>query len=84
MGHSQQKFQYQRLHKLGQLTYEAELSFIISKTGKYISGHKDLDYVLGYTACNEVSARVQKFKNIQWCFSKGHSSSIYETKLTME
>lgn len=51
--------------------YEAELSFIIGKTGRDISAADALDYVLGYTCSNDVSARTQQFKNSQWCFSKG-------------
>lgn len=57
----------------GTSDYEAELSFIISKTGRDIPEEEALDYVLGYTASNDVSARTQQFKNSQWCFSKGWS-----------
>ncbi|KAL4936479.1 hypothetical protein BDV06DRAFT_233348 [Aspergillus oleicola] len=55
--------------------YEAELSFVISKTGRDIPEEEALDYVLGYTASNDVSARAQQFKNSQWCFSKGFDKS---------
>jgi len=55
--------------------YEAELTFIVSKTGKDIPEEEALDYVLGYTAGNDVSARAQQFKNSQWSFSKGLDSS---------
>lgn len=68
----------------GTSDYEAELSFVISKTGKDIPEDKALDYVLGYTASNDVSARAQQFKNTQWCFSKGYSSSIYKSELMMK
>lgn len=51
--------------------YEAELSLIIGKTGRDINAADALDYVLGYTCSNDVSARTQQFKNSQWCFSKG-------------
>jgi len=40
-----------------QLDYEGELSVIISKDGKNIPESKALDYVLGYTVGNDVSAR---------------------------
>jgi len=43
--------------------YEAELTFIISETGKDIPEDKALDYVLGYTCGNDASARTQQFKN---------------------
>jgi hypothetical protein len=68
----------------GTSDYEAELSFVISKTGKDIPEDKALDYVLGYTASNDVSARAQQFKNSQWSFSKGFSSSTYVSKLKMK
>ncbi|GIZ43051.1 hypothetical protein CKM354_000629500 [Cercospora kikuchii] len=39
------------------LDYEGELAFIVGKTGKDISEKDALDYVGGYTAVNDVSAR---------------------------
>ena len=51
--------------------YEAELSIILSKTGRDIPEEEAMDYVLGYTCSNDVSARNQQFKNSQWSFSKG-------------
>ncbi|KAG5756131.1 hypothetical protein H9Q69_000260 [Fusarium xylarioides] len=59
----------------GTSDYEAELSLVISKTGRDIPREKALDYVLGYTASNDISARAQQFKNSQWCFSKGLDGS---------
>ncbi|KAF5253679.1 hypothetical protein FANTH_1370 [Fusarium anthophilum] len=59
----------------GTSDYEAELSFVISKTGRDIPREKALDYVLGYTASNDISARAQQFNNSQWCFSKGLDGS---------
>ncbi|KAJ5379392.1 hypothetical protein N7509_012511 [Penicillium cosmopolitanum] len=59
----------------GTSDYEAELSFVISKTGRDIPEEEALNYVLGYTASNDVSARGQQFKNSQWCFSKGLDAS---------
>jgi dihydroxyacetone synthase len=63
-----------RISQDGTADYEAELSFVISKTGRDIPEDEASDYVLGYTASNDVSARAQQFKNSQWCFSKGPSS----------
>lgn len=51
--------------------YEAELSVVLSKSGRDIPEEEAMDYVLGYTCSNDVSARKQQFKNSQWCFSKG-------------
>ena len=51
--------------------YEAELTLILSKDGRDIPESEAYDYVLGYTAGNDVSARAQQQKNSQWCFGKG-------------
>ena len=51
--------------------YEAELTMIVSKDGRDIPESEALDYVLGYTCGNDVSARAQQLKNSQWCFGKG-------------
>ncbi|SPO02206.1 related to bifunctional 4-hydroxyphenylacetate degradation enzyme [Cephalotrichum gorgonifer] len=59
----------------GTSDYEAELSFVIGKSGKDIPKEKALEHVLGYTASNDVSARAQQFKNSQWCYSKGFDGS---------
>ncbi|KAK4861241.1 hypothetical protein LT330_004157 [Penicillium expansum] len=59
----------------GSSDYEAELSIILSKSGRDIPESEAMDYVLGYTCSNDVSARTQQFKNSQWCFSKGLDGS---------
>lgn len=55
--------------------YEAELCLVIGKTGRDISEEDALDYVLGYTASNDVSARTMQLITPQWSFSKGLDSS---------
>jgi 2-keto-4-pentenoate hydratase/2-oxohepta-3-ene-1,7-dioic acid hydratase in catechol pathway len=40
-----------------QIDYEAELAVVIGKAAKNVSRHNALDYVLGYTCANDVSAR---------------------------
>lgn len=40
-----------------QVDYECELAVIIGKAAKNVSKEKALDYVLGYTCANDVSAR---------------------------
>jgi 2-keto-4-pentenoate hydratase/2-oxohepta-3-ene-1,7-dioic acid hydratase in catechol pathway len=55
----------------GSSDYEAELSIILSRTGRDISEDEAMDYVLAYTSSNDISARTQQFKNSQWSFSKG-------------
>ena len=51
--------------------YESELVVIIGKTCKDISEVDAFDYVLGYTAGNDVSSRKSQLEQSQWCFSKG-------------
>lgn len=55
--------------------YEAELCLVIGKTGRDISEDDALDYVLGYTASNDVSARTMQMLTAQWSFSKGLDGS---------
>ncbi|TQS31658.1 hypothetical protein Golomagni_08054, partial [Golovinomyces magnicellulatus] len=46
----------------GSSDYEAELCVVIGKTGRDISVDDALDYVLGFTACNDISARSLQLK----------------------
>ena len=59
----------------GTSDYEAELCVVIGKTGRNIPEDKALDYVLGYTASNDVSARTSQMVTSQWSFSKGLDGS---------
>jgi 2-keto-4-pentenoate hydratase/2-oxohepta-3-ene-1,7-dioic acid hydratase in catechol pathway len=63
----------------GTSDYEAELAVVISKTGRDIPKERAMDYVLGYTCSNDVSARAQQFKNSQWSFSKGQCTHLNNT-----
>jgi 2-keto-4-pentenoate hydratase/2-oxohepta-3-ene-1,7-dioic acid hydratase in catechol pathway len=40
-----------------QIDYEGELAVVIGKTAKHVSRERALDYVLGYTAANDVTSR---------------------------
>lgn len=55
--------------------YESELAIIIGKDCKNISEAEALDYVLGYTASNDISSRASQFAQTQWCYSKGFDGS---------
>ncbi|KAM0322737.1 hypothetical protein ACHAQA_009328 [Verticillium albo-atrum] len=55
--------------------YESELGVIIGKDCKNVSESEALEYVLGYTACNDVSSRASQFAQSQWCYSKGFDGS---------
>ncbi|KAM0786098.1 hypothetical protein ACM66B_006909 [Microbotryomycetes sp. NB124-2] len=55
--------------------YESELAVIIGKECKNVSEQDAMDYVLGYTASNDVSSRTAQFANSQWCYSKGFDTA---------
>jgi 2-keto-4-pentenoate hydratase/2-oxohepta-3-ene-1,7-dioic acid hydratase in catechol pathway len=49
----------------------AELAVVISRTGRWIPPERVFDYVLGYTAGNDITARDLQQKDGQWTRSKG-------------
>ena len=51
--------------------YESELAIVIGKAAKSVSEADAMDFVLGYTAANDISARQSQFAQSQWCYSKG-------------
>ena len=55
-----------------EVDYECELAVVIGRACKNVSRQNALDYVLGYTACNDVSARDWQLKRggSQWCRGK--------------
>ncbi len=55
-----------------EVDYECELAVVIGKAAKNVSRENALDYVLGYTCCNDVSARDHQIKlgGGQWCRGK--------------
>jgi 2-keto-4-pentenoate hydratase/2-oxohepta-3-ene-1,7-dioic acid hydratase in catechol pathway len=55
--------------------YESELCVVIGKPCKDVSEADALDYVLGYTASNDISHRDTQFEQSQWGFSKGFDGS---------
>ncbi|KAK7956788.1 fumarylacetoacetate hydrolase [Apiospora aurea] len=55
--------------------YESELVVVIGKTCKNVSEADALDYVLGYTAGNDVSSRKSQLAQSQACYSKGFDGS---------
>lgn len=56
----------------GQVDYECELAVVIGKPAKNVSREEALDYVLGYTCANDVSARrwQKEGGGKQWCRGK--------------
>lgn len=53
-----------------QVDYEAELAVVIAHDTRDVSEAQALDHVLGYTCCNDVSARDAQFSDGQWLRSK--------------
>lgn len=51
--------------------YEGELGVVIGKKARYVKEEEALDYVLGYTAVNDVSARDYQDREGQWTRGKG-------------
>ncbi len=51
--------------------YEAELAIVIGKTASYVNEDEAMDYVLGFTCANDVSARDVQLKiDSQWARGK--------------
>ena len=56
--------------------YEAELVAVIGKKAKNVSAAEALDYLLGYTCGNDVTARDLQPKNGQWTISKSFDTFL--------
>lgn len=53
-----------------EVDYEAELAVIIGTQARRVSEADALNYVFGYTCCNDVSARDAQFSDQQWVRGK--------------
>jgi 2-keto-4-pentenoate hydratase/2-oxohepta-3-ene-1,7-dioic acid hydratase in catechol pathway len=53
-----------------QVDYEAELAVVIGRQARRVEEHDALEYVLGYTCLNDVSARDLQFGDGQWARGK--------------
>ena len=53
------------------LDYELELGIVIGTKATNVSEEKALDYVAGYTICNDVSERAFQLQSSQWDKGKG-------------
>jgi 2-keto-4-pentenoate hydratase/2-oxohepta-3-ene-1,7-dioic acid hydratase in catechol pathway len=51
--------------------YEGELAVVIGRRGRHIPVEEALDYVLGYTCANDVTARDLQRRDDQWTRAKG-------------
>ena len=54
--------------------YEAELVIVIGKKAKDVPEETATDYILGYTAANDVSNRRAQFSDGQWARGKSHDT----------
>jgi 2-keto-4-pentenoate hydratase/2-oxohepta-3-ene-1,7-dioic acid hydratase in catechol pathway len=52
------------------LDYEGELAFVIRKRAKNVSAQNALEYILGYTCLNDVTARDIQARDGQWTRAK--------------
>lgn len=64
--------------------YESELAIVIGKSAKNVSEEDAMDYVLGYTAANDISSRTSQLNQSQWCFSKGFDGSCPIGELSIQ
>lgn len=55
---------------IGDVHFEAELAVVISKRGRHIPEDQALDYILGCTCLNDVTARDLQKKDVQWARAK--------------
>jgi 2-keto-4-pentenoate hydratase/2-oxohepta-3-ene-1,7-dioic acid hydratase in catechol pathway len=53
-----------------QVDFEAELAVVIGRMARHVSQAEAMDYVAGYTICNDVSARDLQFGDRQWVRGK--------------
>ena len=53
-----------------QVDYEAELGFVIGKRAHHVLEAEAMDYVVGYTIINDVSARDYQNRTSQWTIGK--------------
>ena len=60
----------------GEVDWEAELGVVIGRAARRVSPDDALDYVFGYTASNDVSARDLQFSDDQWFRSKSLDSFL--------
>jgi 2-keto-4-pentenoate hydratase/2-oxohepta-3-ene-1,7-dioic acid hydratase in catechol pathway len=54
----------------GQVDFEAELAFVVGRRAKNVKAEDALEYLLGYTNFNDVSARDFQFSDGQWTRGK--------------
>ncbi len=56
--------------------HEGELAVVIGRRGRWISSEDALDYVMGYTCANDVTARDLQRRDGQWTRGKGFDTFL--------
>ena len=54
-----------------QIEHEAELAVVIKKMGRWIPSEEAMEFVLGFTIANDVTARDLQYREEQWTRAKG-------------
>ncbi|CAD6565543.1 MAG: hypothetical protein TREMPRED_001519 [Tremellales sp. Tagirdzhanova-0007] len=54
-----------------ELDYEVELAIVIGRDAKNVKENEALEYVLGYTCANDLTARKHQETSSQWAYAKG-------------
>lgn len=56
---------------VGEIHHEAELAIVMGRVARNVKAEDASDYILGYTAANDVTARDLQRTDIQWTRAKG-------------
>lgn len=59
-----------------QVDYEAELAVVIGRQARHLKSGEALDYILGYTCANDVTARDLQKKDGQWTRAKSFDTFL--------
>jgi 2-keto-4-pentenoate hydratase/2-oxohepta-3-ene-1,7-dioic acid hydratase in catechol pathway len=59
-----------------EVDYEVELAIVIGRPCRNVSADEALDYVLGWTCANDLTARRLQEQCSQWGYSKGKLANV--------
>jgi 2-keto-4-pentenoate hydratase/2-oxohepta-3-ene-1,7-dioic acid hydratase in catechol pathway len=60
-----------------QVDWEVELAIVIGRKCRDVSEEDAMDYVLGVTVANDITARRHQKTSSQWCYGKGISDGLH-------
>lgn len=61
-------------HGAGRVDYEAELGVVMGRRARHVPRARALEHVLGLTCVNDVTARDQQARGVQWSQCKGYDT----------